>query len=110
MNETKETGCTPRLRKWAVGKLLPFITACPHILRSETNVDMFIDDLSNATKKLDKYSTEVLVAMDNLLPFISICSHLFKPGIGIEAFTEELGKVALKFDLDFNEQRNKEDK
>jgi len=110
MNENKETGCSPLSRKWAVSKLLPFITACPHILRSETNVDLLIEELNNAAIKMNEYSVEILEAMDKLLPFISICSYLFKPEIGIEAFAEELGKVASKFDINFNEQKNKDDK
>jgi hypothetical protein len=91
-----------RLHKQSAERLLPFIKACPHILRPETTIEMYVEELNEAATKIDKYLSETIAGMRDMLPYITACPQLFKPEIGIEEFVNKLEKAASKFNFYFH--------
>ena len=95
----------PKLQKWAVDMLTQFIAVCPHIIKTDTKIEKFIEELNNAAFKINECTENIVEAINDLLPIISIYPNFFKPEIGIEAFTDELIIAASKYNLYFHKEK-----
>ena len=55
LDKPKEFQIKPNSKKWAADKLLPFIQACPHIIKPEIGVEQFVEELNIACTKFKEY-------------------------------------------------------
>ena len=103
MNDEKmEPGL--KLTGWAMDNLLPFIKACPRVVKNKLGLSNFIDELNEATK-IVAYNPEIMKPAQKLLPFIEANPQIIQNRIGVVSYTNELIRAAKKY-LSFTEEKN----
>ena len=92
MNE-QEQKITSNFAELALGRLLPFLKACPHVVKPGIGAETFIKELFEAVEILKVGEPMNMYKAHELLPFIATCPQIFQPEIGLKTFTEDLIKA-----------------
>jgi len=85
-----------RQKSEAMERLIPFITACPQIIKTGIGLESFVDELYKSAEKLH-LRVDIINIMNNLLPLLEAHPQIIKQNIGLEEFVDDLIKAGDKY-------------